>query len=472
MTCTWPFPFLSNLNSQRDIKTAPRLAFKLNGSSFDTAAEGTPFAQTRKTDATLTLRGFDVKPYLAYMPSGLPFRLQAAVLNADVKLAFEQTPAAVVKLSGVVTADKVRLLDAQQRAPIISKTSKAGKEAPEAGNELLTFDQLRMTMDDVRPLDQSAKLSKVELTAPVLHIVRARNGVLNVLPAVVADAAPATKSVAAPARKQGDSAKNGAQKSAKTSPVAAHPWKVQVASVAVRGGSVNWLDEALASPAEVRLTGISLDASAISVPFAVNAPLRFNGTLGLDVTPATPVSAKPAPAKNGAAARPAVPAMATPTPASLAFSGTATDQAAQLTATVAAWPLNMAAKYIGQFLLPALGGQLDAQLGVNWQAAASDKGQVLQVTAPQISLSDVQLAQGKVSLVSVKRVDVSGVDIDVSGQSFKAAKMQLTQPKALVDRDVDKRWMYERWMVSRSAPAPTTESTKANAPAWAVAITH
>ena len=53
-------PFLSNLPSKREIKTSPHLAFKLNGSSFDTAAEGTPFAQTRKTDASIALRGFDL----------------------------------------------------------------------------------------------------------------------------------------------------------------------------------------------------------------------------------------------------------------------------------------------------------------------------------------------------------------------------------------------------------------------------
>lgn len=54
-------PFLSNLRSQREVKTSPHLAFKLNGSRFDTAAVGTPFAQTHKTDATLALRGLDLR---------------------------------------------------------------------------------------------------------------------------------------------------------------------------------------------------------------------------------------------------------------------------------------------------------------------------------------------------------------------------------------------------------------------------
>ena len=134
----------------------------------------------------------------------------------------------------------------------------------------------------------------------------------------------------------------------------------------------------------------------------------------------------------------------------------------------------MAAKYVGQFLLPALGGQLDAKLGVAWQAANAAKPQAIRITAPEASLSDVLLAQGKVSLVSVKRIQVDGADIDLAGQSFKAAKLQVIQPKALVDRDADKRWMFERWLVenktSTATPSPTTEATKANAPTWAVAI--
>lgn len=158
-------PFLSNLKSQRDVKTAPHLAFLLNGSSFDTAAEGTPFAQTHKTDATFKLSGFDLTPYLGYLPASLPFRLQSAVLNADTRVSFEQTPSTVVRVSGLVTADKVRLLD--KLHGVTPSPAKPGKTtATLASHEVLAFDQLRVTMDDVRPLEQFVKLSKVELTAP------------------------------------------------------------------------------------------------------------------------------------------------------------------------------------------------------------------------------------------------------------------------------------------------------------------
>ncbi|MFC5523956.1 DUF748 domain-containing protein [Polaromonas jejuensis] len=495
-------PFLSNLKSQREIKTAPHLAFKLNGSNFDTAAVGTPFAQTHKTDARITLRDFDLKPYLAYWPASLPVRLQSGVLQADVKLAFEQTPDTVLRISGTVTADHVRLLDAQATA----QTPPQPKS-----HELLAFDRLQVGMDDVRPLDRFVKLSAVELTAPTLSITRDRAGRLNVLPSPDQNARLATNNVAGGARQaraagqndsknQAQAALNPSSGAAAAAPPAkaatATPWTVQLGKVAVRAGAVNWLDETLSSPAQIRLAGIALDGSAIAMPFAANAPLQFKGSLGLDPSAATalaPATSVAVPAAKSAARtgaksaanaaskvpeRPAAAALVT-------FSGSATDREAQVTAMVADWPLNMAAKYIGQFLLPALNGQLDAQLGVNWQAATADKPQALQVTAPQLAVSDVLLAQGRTSLVSIKRVDLAGVAIDVAGQSFKAAKMQLNQPKVRVERDAESRWMYERWMVSHGMATPppaaaktgagtsaktSTKAAGADAPSWAVAI--
>ena len=426
-------PFLSNLPSQRDINITPHLAFTLNGSSFDTAAEGTPFARTHKTDANFTLRGLDLKPYLAYWPASLPFRLQSAVLNADTKVAFEQTSLPVIRISGSVTADKVSLLEAVGPGA-----------ASAAGPELLTFDRLHVTLDDVRPLAQVVKLSAVELTAPTLSIRRDRAGRLNLLPA---DTQGAAKSIAASARPASAKTQNDANLQAKA-PVTA--WKVQVARVDVQRGSMNWLDETLPSPAQIRLKDLAFHASAIALPFAANAPLQFTGSLGLDSS-------------------------ALPSLALVTFKGTATDQAADVKATVVAWPLNMAVKYVGQFLLPALNGQLDAQLGVNWQAATAEKPQALHISAPEIAVSEVLLAQGKTALVSVNKMELTQVDIDVTGQSFTAAKMQLIQPKATVERGADKRWMYERWLVTHgvaSSPPPANSKTgaKASAPTWAVAI--
>ena len=87
-------PFLSSLASQREVNVTPRLAFELNGSAFDTAAEGTPFAQTRKGEATVRISQFDVTPYLPYLPKGLPLQLGGGA-GHDLRVAFEQQPPAV-----------------------------------------------------------------------------------------------------------------------------------------------------------------------------------------------------------------------------------------------------------------------------------------------------------------------------------------------------------------------------------------
>ncbi len=445
---TVAIPFLSNLQSQREIKTSPRLAFKLNGSSFDTAAEATPFADTRKTDASIKLSDFDLKPYLNYLPASLPFRLQGALLNADVKVAFEQTPATVVKLSGTMTATQVRLHEA----------------ASGAVPDLLTIDQVQLTLDDVRPLQQVAKISTVELTAPHLHVTRNRAGQLNVLPT---EAANATKNIAAYARKTGATGQNGSKNAVPVVP-ASQPWKVTVGSIVMRGGKLSWRDETLAPAAQIALTNLTLDATGIAVPFVASAPVRFKGSLALDAAAQAPANAVARAPRN------LQPNSSQPDSSRLNFSGSATDQAASVMADLASWPLSLASNYVGQFLLPALEGQVDARLGLNWQAANGDKPQALQITAPQLGLSNVQLTQGKTALVSVKRVDVTGIDVDVPTQSFKAAKLQLTEPKALVERAADKSWMFERWRVAQSrASAEKGQAAAAPgkaAPLWAIAI--
>ena len=486
-------PFLSNLKSKREIKTSPRLAFRLNGSVFDSAAEATPFAQTRKTDATLKLSGVDLKPYLGYLPASLPFRLQEALLDADLKVDFAQTPATVVKIAGTVTATRVQLLEAAP-AQRPTQAANAGKPPAAAGPALLAFDRLQIVMDEVRPLEQFVKLSSVELTGPRLRVERDRAGRLNLLPP---PAAVATKNIADNASKSRAAGQKGFKDAVPVAPPVpaaaaqpVQPWKVIIARLAVRDGKVNWLDETLASPAQIALVGLNMDAQGLALPFVASAPLQFKGSLGLDpafITSAAPIKPTASPdTTRRSKARPAAPAataaaapIATPQAASaaqLSFSGTATDQAATVTADLAGWPLSLASRYVGQFLLPALGGQLDAQLGVSWQAAAGDKPQALQVTAPQLALRDVQLAQGKTSLVSVKRLQIEGAELDMPGQSFKAKRLTLTEPKALVARDASKRWMFERWRVERSAPQAVATATDAGAtakpaaPSWAVAI--
>ncbi|NBX22063.1 MAG: DUF748 domain-containing protein, partial [Betaproteobacteria bacterium] len=156
-------PFLSSFDSKRDVLVSPRLAFVLNGSHFDSEAEGTPFAQSRKGDAELKISQLDLAPYLPYLPANLPVKPQSAVVDADIKLGFVQSPQTAVTLSGSVTVSRLAVQDTK-------------------GKPLFSADSLQVGLADVRPLERIVKLSGITLNAPVLNVVRAADGSLSLLP--------------------------------------------------------------------------------------------------------------------------------------------------------------------------------------------------------------------------------------------------------------------------------------------------
>ncbi|MEJ7686267.1 MAG: DUF748 domain-containing protein [Variovorax sp.] len=140
-------PLLSNLPSQREITTEPKLAFVLNGSAFDSAALSTPFADSRKTDAQLSFKDLDLVPYLGYIPGGLPLALRAGKLDAELKIDFERAAATGLKITGRIAARGVKVVD-------------------EKGAALLGFDTLEVALADVRPLERVVHLAQVTLAAP------------------------------------------------------------------------------------------------------------------------------------------------------------------------------------------------------------------------------------------------------------------------------------------------------------------
>ncbi len=110
----------------------------------------------------------DVTPYLGYLPASLPVSLRSALLSADLKVAFEQSPKVAVKLSGTVQATKGELLSVKSSA-----------DARSDDRELLGFDLLKLTLTDVRPLERVAHLAAVELNGAHLNVHRNRAGNLT-----------------------------------------------------------------------------------------------------------------------------------------------------------------------------------------------------------------------------------------------------------------------------------------------------
>lgn len=401
-------PFLSNLKSKRDIKVLPHLAFKLNGSAFDSTAEATPFAESQQAQASIRLSGWDLSPYLGYLPASLPVRLKSGVVDADLRVSFDHVPATAIKLSGSVQARKVKVLDAAQR-------------------DLLSFDALKVQVADFQPLARIVRMDSVELDAPQIAARRDRSGQINL---VMGGSATAP---AAPAQKP-----------------AAVDWTLAVARVAVRGGQVDWLDESLPVSAHWELHDLVLDASAIAMPFA--HPLQFSGSGKV-----TGPDAKLAPAR-------------------LVFDGEATHKTAKVATSVQAFPLALAAPYLGQFLRPQLAGTLDAEVGLAWNAPA------VVAHVARLSVDGIELAcapkakddcaalphagmgmRSNGSLAELKRLQIDHAQVDLARRSVTVGSVALTQPRAVVERAANGRWMYDHWLVAgpsaaqRGKPAPAPE---------------
>ncbi|WP_189689276.1 DUF748 domain-containing protein [Pseudorhodoferax aquiterrae] len=372
-------PFLSNLPADREILTQPRLAFTLNGSAFDSSAQSTPFLDSRKTAAHFAIRGLDVQPYLPYWPQGLPVKLQAGVLEADLALEFEQTPAASVVVKGQLGLHGLQLQDA-------------------SGGELLQVERMALDVAELRPLQRVLRLASVEIDAPQLRVERDGAGRLNLLPAAPASAEPAP--AAEPA-------------------TPAPAWSVVVDKAALQGGRIAWRDQ-LASPggppAELSVDQLTLALQELAYPFA--QPMRLQGSARI----------------GGAAA--------------LAFDGSATDQAAELKATLDKAPLELGASYLAAVLKPRLKGELSARLGLAWKAEGS-----LVLNAEQLSVAQIALATAEPT--DIRKLDLRDVRVDLSNRSVDVGRVQLERPRVALARDAKGRWMFEDWLVpARAEPAP------------------
>jgi len=422
-------PFLSNLDSKRDIKVTPRLAFELNGSAFDTAGEGTPFAISRKGDATFKIAHLDLAPYLAYLPPTLPVQVQAGVVDAELQLAFVQSPKVVVTLAGKVKVSGLKVADA---------TNESGK------GELLGVESIQAVLGDVRPLEQVVQLVSLEVVAPQLRLARNRAGRLNLNPGRSNASASAIKKEAANAHSTGATALNGTEK-----PLAPKPWTFELAHFALHRGALAWVDDSVQPPSRLSLVALELVADGMRWPFA-EAPATFEGSVTV-----------PTPAKSGG--------KVVADPARLSFKGEGTDKLGKVHLSVGDLALGLAAPYVAQYLEPRVAGVLDAELDGAW---ADGK---LQVAAPRVALRDFALQGAKAQALAAtatsaeraaaelpqfKLLEITDTQMDVAAKTGRVGKVALHGTRAMLHRDAQGHWMFERW---RKSPQPPEAFNMTNA---------
>ena len=371
-------PFLSNLASKREIKTEPKLAFKLNGSSFETAAASTPFSASRKTAAQLVFKGVDLVPYLGYMPAGLPVRLQAGTLDAELEIDFEQAANAGLKLSGKVAAHGFKLADVRTR-------------------ELLAFDSLTLALVDVRPLEGRVHLGEVALGAPRLTVARDSAGKLNLL--ATGTNGDAADGVALPSAKPA-SAPPGA-------PAAKPAMRVQVDKVRLTGGQIGWRDQTTQPAAAVDVRQLALEATDVVWPF--EKPVRFQGAMAVAGAP-------------------------------LKFRGEATDKAANVQTDVEALPLSLAAPYLAQSLVPTLDGKLSGQIDIAWAAPAL-KLKARRLAADDLALTDAKTSLASVGRFELLDADVDLTQRTLAIASFTATRPKVAIERDKDSHWMFERWL-------------------------------
>jgi uncharacterized protein involved in outer membrane biogenesis len=435
-------PFVSSLPSQREIQVEPRLAFVLDGSRFDSSAAATPFGETGQGEARVKLVGVDVVPWLAYLPKGLPVQLRAAVLGADLRLAFEQRPRLSLRISGTIDVAGLKVVDA-------------------ASQQVLDAGSVRVAISELRPLERVLHLGRVDVQAPHLLAARDAQGRVNLLVVADAAAAPAaavrlplpTSAASAGTGAPSASAATGATtakgaSAAKTvrggSAGSATPWRVVVDAMSVRAGRLAWRDATTAPAAALALADVSIDATAARWP--LDAPVRFEAKGTLEGTDGR---------------------------GRLRASGQGNGAGASLRLAAEALPLGLAAPYVRGVVVPPLTGSLGADLAVEWRPA--DGRNELKVEAIRIAVDALRLGDPKAPELALDRLEIGPASVDTAARTVRLGRVAVHAPRLRVERDSAGRWTVDRWRVvagpsavSTSAPAAPTAPTAPTAPARAV----
>ena len=414
-------PFVSSLPSEREIQVEPHLAFSLDGSRFDSAGSATPFAERGNGELRVRLDGFSIAPYLGYLPRGLPAKLRAATLDADVTVAFEQRPKLSLKIAGAVGARGVEIVDARSQA-------------------LLEVGSAKVQIDELRPLERVARLKSIDIDAP--HVVAARSaaGRINLL--LGGDAAADGARVPA----AGAAAPRAATSAPANSAPTASPWRWSLAALSLGAGRLDWTDATTAPPAALALTDATLHAESIGWPMA--APVAFRGSAGLGAGDAR---------------------------GKLSFSGQGDTRGAKVHLALAALPLAPLRSYLRAVLAPTLAGEASAELDLDWRA---DDGRLL-VAASRLALAGVSLGEARSPDAAVERIEASDARIDTAARSASVGRLALRAPRVRVAREAGGHWNFERWgntpdeadpQRRRAVAAPASASAKAASESWSVAL--
>lgn len=258
-------PFLSNLPAEVEVKVEPRLAFKLNGTAFDSGAQATPFAQNKSGSLNLKMASLDLAPYLGYLPADLPMRVTRGSVSADLAVQFSvpQAGSSTVAVKGQVHAKNLVLTDAR-------------------GRPLLAWQGLQLGLSDVRPLARKLGFASLRVDGLELRATRDRAGDVNLLQIASPKRAELGEGMASRPVKAGPSSEPAGgvqppQPAPKTAP--APPWQTSLDALELAGARVLWSDAAVAPAVALQADGIAFRAERLHWPISHPLAVALSGAL-------------------------------------------------------------------------------------------------------------------------------------------------------------------------------------------------
>ncbi|MEW9899072.1 DUF748 domain-containing protein [Chitinivorax sp. PXF-14] len=236
---TLKLPFVSSLPYYTDTAVEPGLAARIDGAVFDLKGRAKPFKTTLDSTLALDLDGLDLTRWVDYLPLKLGFKLQQALLDSRLTVAFSKPAQGepAVTLGGSVSVRKLRLAELDD-------------------SPLLAWKAATLTLGELQPLAGKLRFTRLALEAPELHVRRGKDGALNLLKLLPAgDGKPAAGSTE-PAKAEARAATQFA-----------------LGEIALRGGVLHWNDAVPGEGFETTLHDLDLTLAGLALPASHPAKL-------------------------------------------------------------------------------------------------------------------------------------------------------------------------------------------------------
>lgn len=253
-------PFLSNLPVKVDVFVEPSLSAVLNDQPLVLAGRSKPFSNDRETVLELSLKDFQLAPWLPYLPFEPAFKLSSGSLATDLAVAFSQPSdlSPTIALKGQVRIDKLVVRD-------------------KADNQVVSVGEFELELADVQPLVNRFHFSKLRLAKPELDLVRLADGGIN-LQQLLPLQEPVKQSASSKSKQRRATA---ATPAAETEVLPASRGEAKkldflLASARLRDGVVRFEDRTLAGPFRARVESINFDLRDLSSTGDMPAEIRLD----------------------------------------------------------------------------------------------------------------------------------------------------------------------------------------------------